>query len=699
MPRYRNLLVVENPATSSPGLAFLLATVARFGEDEWQDYWRALRANGVLAVDGWEEAYTQQFSGAAGSPGKRPIVVSYATSPAAEVIFAAKPLDGGADGRRRGRLLPAGRVRRHPARRAERGRRAHADRLHALGALPGRRARLDVRLPGARGRRAAAGVRRARDRARTTRSASRADEIDDEPRPLGRRVDRDRRALSAAPRRPSRSRSSRSSSPGRCRDPRAKPRRRRRRLDLPFDVLDAAARRVEIAWFTLWQATVSTGAHARRRAAARVGARALLASAAARSSRRSCSCRSCCRRSSSRRRSSPLLPDGLERTVWAILLAHVFFNVAVVVRVVGAFWAGLDPRLGTPPRRSAPGRSRRSRAVTLPLLAPALASAALDRVPLLLHVVRRRSSCSAASGYATLESEIYNQAARLFDLRTAAALALLQLAAVAVAVVVAGQARAAARGAVARRGRPAAARWAVSACSSARSSGSRTLRSSRCRSLALVVRSLRVGGRLRARPLPVARARDARAARRAVARDRRTRSSSRSARRRSRSRRDPGGRRRRAAAGARARRARDAAARRLGRDARLRLPARVRRRRRSTSARRRRSSRSRSRSSRCRSSSARSRPALRSIDAGSARRRPCSAPRRPASGARSSCRSSPGRSRVAAGLAFAVALGEFGATVFVARADWPTLPVAIFRFLGRPGRRERRHRDGALRRR
>jgi thiamine transport system substrate-binding protein len=90
LPRYRNLLVVENPATSSPGLAFLLATVVRFG-DNWEGYWRKLRANGVLAVDGWEEAYTQQFSGASGSPGKRPIVVSYATSPAAEVIFAAKP--------------------------------------------------------------------------------------------------------------------------------------------------------------------------------------------------------------------------------------------------------------------------------------------------------------------------------------------------------------------------------------------------------------------------------------------------------------------------------------------------------------------------------------------------------------------------------------------------------------------------------
>ena len=90
--RYRKLLVVENPATSTPGLAFLLATVARYGETGWQTYWRQLRDNGVLVVDGWEEAYTARFSGAAGSKGTRPIVVSYATSPAAEVMFATKPL-------------------------------------------------------------------------------------------------------------------------------------------------------------------------------------------------------------------------------------------------------------------------------------------------------------------------------------------------------------------------------------------------------------------------------------------------------------------------------------------------------------------------------------------------------------------------------------------------------------------------------
>ncbi|MBA3434082.1 MAG: thiamine ABC transporter substrate-binding protein, partial [Actinobacteria bacterium] len=86
-PRYEDLLVVENPAISTPGLAFLLATVAHFGEDRWAGYWRGLRANGVLVVDGWEEAYNAHFSGAAGSRGDRPIVVSYASSPPAEVIF------------------------------------------------------------------------------------------------------------------------------------------------------------------------------------------------------------------------------------------------------------------------------------------------------------------------------------------------------------------------------------------------------------------------------------------------------------------------------------------------------------------------------------------------------------------------------------------------------------------------------------
>jgi thiamine transport system substrate-binding protein len=107
-PRYKNKAVVENPATSSPGLAFVLATVAIFGDTlahipatagpypsplptpsffDWHSYWGYLRSNGVLVSNDWEDAYYNQFSGGAGE-GDRPIVVSYATSPAAEVVGA-----------------------------------------------------------------------------------------------------------------------------------------------------------------------------------------------------------------------------------------------------------------------------------------------------------------------------------------------------------------------------------------------------------------------------------------------------------------------------------------------------------------------------------------------------------------------------------------------------------------------------------
>jgi thiamine transport system substrate-binding protein len=86
-PEYKGLLVVENPATSSPGLAFLLATVSKFGPDGWRAYWEKLRDNGVKVVDGWEQAYNTEFSGSAGK-GDYPLVVSYATSPPAEVVNA-----------------------------------------------------------------------------------------------------------------------------------------------------------------------------------------------------------------------------------------------------------------------------------------------------------------------------------------------------------------------------------------------------------------------------------------------------------------------------------------------------------------------------------------------------------------------------------------------------------------------------------
>src|SRR5512139_2965018 len=87
-PEYTGLLVVENPATSSPGLAFLLATIAHYG-DSFTEYWQALKDNGVVVVDGWETAYYTNFSASSGK-GPQPMVVSYGTSPAAEVIFAEK---------------------------------------------------------------------------------------------------------------------------------------------------------------------------------------------------------------------------------------------------------------------------------------------------------------------------------------------------------------------------------------------------------------------------------------------------------------------------------------------------------------------------------------------------------------------------------------------------------------------------------
>lgn len=88
-PEYRSLVVVENPATSSPGLAFLLATIAHFGEDGYLEYWQALTANDLLVVNDWNSAYYNEFTR---SGGTRPIVLSYASSPVAEVLFASEPL-------------------------------------------------------------------------------------------------------------------------------------------------------------------------------------------------------------------------------------------------------------------------------------------------------------------------------------------------------------------------------------------------------------------------------------------------------------------------------------------------------------------------------------------------------------------------------------------------------------------------------
>ena len=83
-PAYNSLTVVTNPLSSSPGLAFLATTVAAFGEQSFEQFWKELRDNGVMVAAGWEEAYFTYFSGSSGN-GEYPIVLSYSSSPAAEI--------------------------------------------------------------------------------------------------------------------------------------------------------------------------------------------------------------------------------------------------------------------------------------------------------------------------------------------------------------------------------------------------------------------------------------------------------------------------------------------------------------------------------------------------------------------------------------------------------------------------------------
>jgi thiamine transport system substrate-binding protein len=90
LPAYKDLLTVQNPATSSPGLAFLMTTVGYFGEEGYLEYWEQLVENGVEIVNDWETAYYSAFSQAGGSD---PIVVSYSSSPPFEVLFAEEPLE------------------------------------------------------------------------------------------------------------------------------------------------------------------------------------------------------------------------------------------------------------------------------------------------------------------------------------------------------------------------------------------------------------------------------------------------------------------------------------------------------------------------------------------------------------------------------------------------------------------------------
>ena len=131
-----------------------------------------------------------------------------------------------------------------------------------------------------------------------------------------------------------------------------------------------------------------------------------------------------------------ILPDGVERGWAPILVAHAFFNVAVVVRIVGTFWASLDSGVSEAAATLGASPFARFREITVPLLAPALAAAAAI-VFLFSFTSFGIVLILGGPRYATLEAEIYNQAIRLFDLRAAAVLSLVQLACVVAAVFVA----------------------------------------------------------------------------------------------------------------------------------------------------------------------------------------------------------------------------------------------------------------------
>lgn len=139
-PAYADLFVTSNPASSSPGMAFLAATIGAKGDPGYLDYWTELKDNGVLVADDWTEAYTVQFFRILG-PG--------ATAARLE-LFDVPGLRG--DGRRlghdrsAGHLLPSGGIRRGDQRRAERRGRAGVHRLHAEQRRSGGHPRPDVHV-------------------------------------------------------------------------------------------------------------------------------------------------------------------------------------------------------------------------------------------------------------------------------------------------------------------------------------------------------------------------------------------------------------------------------------------------------------------------------------------------------------------------------------------------------------------------
>ena len=169
-PEYKGLLVVENPATSSPGLAFLLASVGAFGDPGYLDFWKGLAANDVLVVNGWEIGLlhrVQRFGRQRPAPDRR--LVRFQPGVRGRLRCHRRQRAAHRCHRRRRHLLPPDRVRRHPARHSQPRPGRSLDRLHALAALPGGHAAANVRLPGQPGGQAGGSLREVPGRTRPGR--------------------------------------------------------------------------------------------------------------------------------------------------------------------------------------------------------------------------------------------------------------------------------------------------------------------------------------------------------------------------------------------------------------------------------------------------------------------------------------------------------------------------------------------------
>ena len=475
---YKGLVVVENPATSSPGLAFLLATIARFGETgamPWQSYWAALRQNDVMVVSGWDDAYYNQFSEQ--GKGKRPIVVSYATSPAYELYNspAPKPAEPPT-----GNILPEGSAFRQieyvgdPQGRQGPGPCTTVRRLHALRDIPGRHPPADVGVPDAEGSGGAADLHRFRAHSRRPR-VHRAPGNRRQPRRVDQGVEQDRAGVARVMRIAAR---------WGIKVPRGIKARSgfKARRGIAAVSLGAAPV-IFLCLFLVYPMArvlamgagpvVQAGWAGLRQVSADTGLPRLLAASALQAflstaltlvlglpiawvfTRFSFPGKSVLRTLLLVPFVLPTIVVGsafvqligsgglfervlvlltgnadangnLTRSLGAVLLAHAFYNTAIVVRVVGSAWSGLDPRLEQAARTLGAGRWRSFCHVTLRLLAPSIAASCIlvfafcfSSFGIILMLGGPRMG--------TLETEIYRQAVSMFDLPAAACLAVVQL--------------------------------------------------------------------------------------------------------------------------------------------------------------------------------------------------------------------------------------------------------------------------------